>query len=695
MSGIGKTEIAIEYANRFQEEYDFISWFNAEDIQILKSQILALASNLGVNTDIKLGDEKTKLKTILNSINMELRKFDNTLFVFDNAENYNQIKDYLPSEGHVLITSIDRNWSITKFVVDMEVFKREESIEFILNSTNESDKDVANELAEELADYPLVLEQATSYIKNDLTINIKSYLKMFCRYKVDEVKQNKYFFEDIGVPTFYNKNLATAWILTFEKVQEICSAAIDISYLCAFFSPDNIILDMFISNKNILLNSFTSLNDYAEDFEDVFKHRVIFGVMYRYSIVGWDSNSHSLKMHRIIQLIIRAILKKQNKNSIYEKVVSEILTNTFVFNKNDSITWKKCEILLPHVIFFARYVNSVNNALFTPKILELYIMLGKYYNNLRLVSEAKEFLNLGLSIIQKMNLGINTQYEAGILCELGYAYYNESKLPRAKKLFYKANDIANSVYGSNSPETVYFLIGTGVVMLALERPDIARDVYEKALKIDLEFYGDANEYVSRDLNHLAGTLINLGKPQIAKEYYERVLEIDKTIYKGEHQNIARDLSNIGNVLFILEKYNEAISYYQKALKIEERIYSKSHSKIALCFEGLGNALVGLKDFKEATEYYHKALDINKKIFGNRSRDTARVMTSIGIAKVKLGKYEEGIKIYIQGLEVMKVIYGSDSIHFNSGYLSLMLLYNEIPSKYRGDIGDLVNQVKYD
>jgi hypothetical protein len=100
------------------------------------------------------------------------------LLVFDNAQNFKDLQDYLPrtGKGHAIITSLNPNWGGTVKTLPVDVFSRDESIDFLLSRTGQ--KGGADALSEALGDLPLALEQAGAYILAT-KITLADYLELF------------------------------------------------------------------------------------------------------------------------------------------------------------------------------------------------------------------------------------------------------------------------------------------------------------------------------------------------------------------------------------------------------------------------------------------------------------------------------------------------------------------------------------
>ena len=171
LGGVGKTQLAIEYAYREKNKYKVV-WFLSG--QNMDSDYLRLAAQLKIygknKDDIIL---RTKLK---------LLELGNYLLIIDDAENYETIKGYLPqtgSTGHVLITTRHRlDWGK---ILELGVFSLEEGLNYFkkLIDFKEEDKEDVKYLIEKLLGLlPLALTQSGAFIRQT-GISIKEYNQYF------------------------------------------------------------------------------------------------------------------------------------------------------------------------------------------------------------------------------------------------------------------------------------------------------------------------------------------------------------------------------------------------------------------------------------------------------------------------------------------------------------------------------------
>lgn len=103
--GVGKTQLAAEYAHRFAGSYELAWWVNAEHAGLIGDQVAALGLALGCIPPGAGAD------VVRAAVLAELRARDRWLLVFDNVGSPADVAPWLPrGGGHMLITSREQGW---------------------------------------------------------------------------------------------------------------------------------------------------------------------------------------------------------------------------------------------------------------------------------------------------------------------------------------------------------------------------------------------------------------------------------------------------------------------------------------------------------------------------------------------------------------------------------------------------------
>jgi len=593
MGGVGKTQIAVEYAYLHRSEYRVIWWLRSEEPSTLLSDYSQLAQKLGIGGELK------DLNAVAGVVKGWLQQNPGWLLIFDNAQNPEQIKGFLPGDGpgHVIITSRNQEWVRVARKFPIKIFKRDESVQFILKRTGQLDEKTAWMLAEELGDLPLALEQAASYIETTST-PLAVYLDMFR-------KRRAALWAEEEKPIDYPDTVGTTWSLAMDNVRQEAGAT-DLLNLCAFLAPDKIPFDLLIKSENTLPQALSALANDRLAFNRAVK------ALRRYSLV--ESDDKALSIHRLVQAVTRDRMGEEEQKKCVEIAVM-LIDDAYPNGHLDNLKfWPSCSFLLSHALVATGYAER---------------------------------------------FGITLSSTGRLLNDVGLCLKKRGEFVEAKAVMQRVLKISEQIYGPDHPDVAKIVNNLGLVLRDLGKFPKAKTCFERALKIDGLANDPNHPSLATDLNNLGLVLRDLGKFQEAKTCFERALIIDRHAYGPDHLNVARDVNSLGMVLRDLGKFQEAEKCFRKILKIYRRVYGPDHTEVATVINNLAAILKDLHKFQKSRELFELALKIDENVYGSDHPSVARDVNNLGSLLRELGKFNEAKQCFERALKIDEYVYGPD------------------------------------
>src|SRR5579883_2494084 len=187
LGGIGKTQLAVEYAYRYRHEYEAVFWVQAETRAALISSFVALADLLALPEKAE-EDQQKLVAAVLRWLN----RHKGWLLIIDNVEDLGVLKPFLPATDQGVLLLTTRLRSLDRFALTLELppLSEEEGMQLLLRRVNGASPTASSELpgAELLTavrtlvalmgGLPLALDQAGAYIERT-GCRLVEYLQMY------------------------------------------------------------------------------------------------------------------------------------------------------------------------------------------------------------------------------------------------------------------------------------------------------------------------------------------------------------------------------------------------------------------------------------------------------------------------------------------------------------------------------------
>ena len=164
MRGSGKTQLAAAVAARCEEEgWPLVAWINATSRKEIIADLYELALRIGIDAP-----KNIPLEVIVQRLLDCLRSAEaaDRLFVFDNVENPDDLRDLIPEGTGVrtLITTTHHlDWDGPGWLrLTVGAFEREQSITLLCEHTGDTHREAADRIADALGDLPVAIAQAAA-----------------------------------------------------------------------------------------------------------------------------------------------------------------------------------------------------------------------------------------------------------------------------------------------------------------------------------------------------------------------------------------------------------------------------------------------------------------------------------------------------------------------------------------------------
>ncbi|GIJ62603.1 FxSxx-COOH system tetratricopeptide repeat protein [Virgisporangium aurantiacum] len=583
MGGVGKSQLAVEYAHLFAGAYDLVWWIDAEVGELIGEQLAELGTAAGWVRD------GTVTAAAARETVRRLSASGGWLLIFDNVPIIEDVIAWLPSgTGHVVVTSRSGKTGGVAVPVGVDVFDRAESVALLCTHLPVVDPCDADRLAAALGDLPLALAQAAGLL-GETGMSVDEYL--------DELAGHAgRLLSDAPAPG-YPMPLGAVVTTSVRRLSDVDTAAVRLLHVCAMLAAEPVPIAWFAGAPPGTLDEPLASAAGAR-----LALRRTLGRLTGMGLARSDTDT--VQVHRLIQAVVRDAAGA-DAGRTREQARRLVAAAAPTDEGADPGRWADWAQLLPHVL-----------ALDPMRSDTLFETLRHALAYLNARGEYRTVLDLATQW-HRHRRTVDGPDDARVLAAattlaVAHRYLGHSEQARA--LTEDALTRYRRVLGNDHPDTMRSAGNLAADLRRLGRVDEARSLNEDTFARYRRVLGDDHPDTMRAAANLAADLRALGDAAAGRGLDADTFERRRRVLGDDHPdtlrsagNLAADLRELGDHAAARRLNEDTLARYRRVLGDDHPATLRAAGNLAADLRALGAHATARPLVTDTLERYRRTL----------------------------------------------------------------------------------------
>jgi tetratricopeptide (TPR) repeat protein len=629
LGGVGKSQLAIEYAHRIREGQPdtWVFWVHAGTQARVEEGFRTIADTVKLpgRNQPKANIPQLVYSWLSNERNgrwiMMLDSADDrdVFYRATSSDVYNgrPFATYLPQSrnGSIIITTRNKDLALRltgrrQNIIEVGPMAQTDALTLLEKKLGLlPDTDVAADLVRALDLVPLAISQAAAYIlKRAPRSSPEKYLAEF---RESERKRSRLLEHDAGDlrrDGGASNAILTTWQLSFDHIWSERRSAADLLSLMSFFDRQGIpawVLKSSGFTKDAIQargldeagEGYSDDSSSATDSDSGFEDDVT--MLRDYCLIVVDEGGDQFEMHRLVQLSTRRWLEAYGQQETFRQQYIERMAASFPTGEYEN--WPTCRSLFAHVQVVLGYRPSEE-------------MVEKW---------------------------------AALLYNGGWYAWSQGRYDVAQQMLGKAKKACEKRLGKENIATLASISMFAIVLSDRGRWEEAEKLFVQVMETYKTEFGVDHPRTLSSMGNVASTFLDQGRLEEAEKLLKQVLEVGRIKLGVDHPETLKSMANLASTYKEQDRWEEAEKLEVHVLRASKIKPGVAHPDTLRSMGNLASTFLKQGRWERAEELFVLVMDTFKTEFGVDHPYTLLSMCNLAAAYLRQGRQEEAQKLIIQ------------------------------------------------